>query len=231
MLKSHLKLIIFTYLLGSFIGPNIFADNELSAQMKAAQEKSKQLIEQLQKFQRSQGVQAQASTGEDFEESESQAIKPDISNKETQRVFLKMLKRYNRMDLDSIKAEMLHASKGTRTGKVFKDYPKTLDFMARLYQSPDALPRALEMKNDMDKLKDVGLYMLGTIVFGFLLGKLLVRPSMTFMTRVMMGLVKLLIVWGVRGAIIVHFYGYYLDPMWGIFLEVFVPGFGGVDTI
>jgi len=190
-----------------------FANEELQKQMEKLRNQSDSLVKQLNNFQKSQNnVQAKPTA-------------VNIDDAQTQRMMKKMLRRYQNMSVEEIKGELLQGSQGTKANQIFRQYPKTLEFMARIYQSKDAIPRALEMRSNMDKLKKVGFFMLGTFIFSFILGKIMIRPAMGLMRRITMGFFKALIVWFLRAGIIVYFYGYYLSPMWDIFDQVFIQDF------
>jgi hypothetical protein len=216
---NFLRITILILVLGPISGPSsVFANEELQKSLEQAREKSEELLKQFKNFQQANANQQQKPT-------QNTNAMAALNDPKTRRAMTKMLKRYQNMSVEDIEKEILTGSQGTKTHYFFKKYPKSLEFMARTYQDPQAIPRAIEMMDDRDKLKQVGIYMLGTIIISFLLGKIMIRPNMGLMKRLTMRLTRAVMIWGLRGGILVYFYGYYLSPMWRIAKTVFLRNF------
>lgn len=219
LMLNLLRITILILVLGPVFGPSsVSANEELKKSLEDARVKSEELLKQFKSFQ-----EANSNNGKN--KGSAPAATPDLNDPKTREAMSKMLKRYQSMSVEEIQNEMLVTTKGTKSHYFFSKYPKLLEFMARIYQDQQAIPRAMEMMDDRDKLKQVGLYMLGTIILSFILGKIMIRPTMGLMKRLTMRMTRTFMIWGLRGGILVYFYGYYLSPMWRISKTVFLRDF------
>lgn len=214
MHKNFLIFILKIMLLGSFFGPSSFASNtDLQKQMKQMQEQSEDLLKQFQNFQNANKKPSQKG------EKKAKANSKDMS-----KHINKMLERYRSMDLSEIEAELYKTSQGSKLGVIFDKFPKSLEFMARIYQDQVAIPRMIKMAEDYEKLKHASLYMLGTVLLSYILGKILIRHNMGLGRRFMMRIVRSLCIWSLRFGILGYFYGFYLSPLGRIIKTVFIDG-------
>lgn len=195
------------------MNPTLFAaDDNVEEQMEQMKKQSKLLLDQLEQFQK----QKEEYDDLDPEDPDSVAIHKEgtlpSQNADVEKLFKSMQKEYANMDYSEVRQQVKEMMYNSHLKPVAKKVPKVIDFMTHLYRSPDALPRIVQVAKDRDKLKYVGLYMLATVILGWLFGKFFIRPTYPFTKRFRRGLVKFTLIWCARIGILVHFYGYYLGP-------------------
>ncbi len=131
---------------------------------------------------------------------------------------------YQTMKPEKIKSLIEQRSKGTRAEMIYEKAPFLLDFVAQILHHKDVMPNLLRDSKDLQKTKTMGIMMIGTFVFSFILGFILKRIKAGFFTRVWLTLFKFSAVWALRVGILLHFYGDGLRPASKIFYSsVIIP--------
>lgn len=145
-----------------------------------------------------------------------------IDPKQLEKAFSLIQEQFKEKSVEDIEDDILKQTEGSVLHQILEKFPKLLTYVATLMKDKEALPQASKILHDREKLKEVGLWMLGTFLLGFILKKLLIQSGQGVLKRLSRYFLKSLILWGVRLGILVHFYGEYLNPMYKIFKEVFL---------
>lgn len=213
-------------IMGLFYGPVIFASSDLEQEMQDVQKKSENLIKQLKEL-HGQRKSDQSGSLEDLDtldEGSKQELTPEQMAM-AQEQMLEFLKRYHSMSITAIKTQILEAVQKESVRNMMTSYPVILDFMAHMLKDPHAIAQMYKVLDNREMLKNVGLYLLGTLVLSFILGKILLKPGLSFFTRLMRGLFRFSLIWALRVGILVHFYGEYLGPAAKVFNRVVIQDY------
>ncbi|EQC44348.1 hypothetical protein [Bacteriovorax sp. Seq25_V] len=209
MHKFVLTLLIFLKM-GLLCSPSVFAQSDIVDETyEELQAQSEEMVDAVKDLQKKYA--------------NPDAVKKNqIDPKQLEKTFALIQEQFRDKTIEDIEADILDQTKGSMLHELLKTFPKLLTFVATLMKDKEALPQASKILHDREKLKEAGLWMLGTFLLSFILKKLLIQSGQGILKRLGRYFLKSLILWGVRIGILVHFYGEYLNPIYKIFKKVFL---------
>jgi hypothetical protein len=225
MLKHITKVIFSIVIAGILNGPSfVYAqdDEDIQSQMELMRKQSAAIMQQLKTFQeQNEDLHNEGNGGKNG----ARKLPKKNPNMDFEQAFSMLQDQYKSMPFAQLRNHIKSTMEGTYLKPVVKAVPKTADFMAHMYQDDEAFPALFKMIKDRDKLKYVGIYILATVIAGWIFGNFYIRHNHKFATRLRRGIVKFALVWSARFAIIIYFYGDYLAPSAKIAKKVFLPEF------
>lgn len=134
------------------------------------------------------------------------------------RVALGPLQKMSEAELLNLLREN---SKDSPAVEYINHYPKLALFAVRLIKDAEALPALLKILDDQKKLIRFGGLMLFTIVFAFILRRLLKKEGRSVLMALSLWLLRFLIITSLRFGIIVYFYGKEIEPTFNLVTKTF----------
>jgi hypothetical protein len=110
---------------------------------------------------------------------------------------------------------------GSSASKYIEKLPKLAVFTVRLIKDKDALPSLAKILDDQERLIRFLGIMVSTMLFGFILRRLMKREGRSILKSVSLWFVRFLVISAMRFAIIIFFFSSELAPLMSITKETF----------
>lgn len=110
----------------------------------------------------------------------------------------------------------------SKWGPYLDQFPRLSLFSVRLIKDKDAIPSAVKIIENKDKLIWFGGFMISTFLIGFLLERIMRKENRSIVGSIGLYLLRVLILTGVRFAILIYFYGDELRPAGRVFKQTFL---------
>ncbi|MEA9358499.1 hypothetical protein SHI21_19845 [Bacteriovorax sp. PP10] len=144
-------------------------------------------------------------------------ISSDISN--SVRMALEPLQKLSEKDL----LKRLDESTKESVARPYMDqFPNITIFAVRLIKDKESIPSMAKILEDKDRLIWFVGAMLSTILFGFILKKVMHREGRSFLKAVLYFFIRMYIVFAVRVAIVYYFYSVEFTPAAKVFKATFM---------
>lgn len=144
---------------------------------------------------------------------------PGQSLSENIRIPLATLQKLSEEELLKLLKEN---TKESQFGPYLDKFPKLTLFSIKLIKDKEAIPSAVKIAEDKDKLIWFGGVMISTFLLGFLLERMMRKEGRSVLGSIGLYFLRVLILTGVRFAIIGYFYGKELTPAMKVFNETFL---------
>lgn len=144
-------------------------------------------------------------------------ISSDFSN--SVRMALEPLQKLSEKDL----LKRLDESTKDSVARPYMDqFPNITIFAVRLIKDKESIPSMAKILEDKDRLIWFAGAMLSTILFGFILKRVMHREGRSFLKAVLYFFIRMYIVFAVRVAIVYYFYSVELTPAAKVFKATFM---------
>ena len=137
---------------------------------------------------------------------------------EALRVALEPLQKMSEKELMALLKEN---TVGSSASKYIDKFPKLAVFTVRLIKDKNALPSLAKILDDHERLIRFLGIMISTMLFAFLLRRLMKREGRSILKSVSLWFVRFLIISALRFAIIIYFFSSELTPLMSITKETF----------
>jgi DNA-binding protein H-NS len=122
--------------------------------------------------------------------------------------------------------ELLHLlkenTKDSKWASYLDQFPRIRLLSVRLIKDKDAIPSAVKIIENKDKLVWFGGCLIATFILGFILERLMRKEGRGVLASIGLYMVRVLILTGVRLTIILYFYGEELKPASRVFKQTFL---------
>lgn len=110
----------------------------------------------------------------------------------------------------------------SKWGPYLDQFPRLSLFSVRLIKDKEAIPSAVKIIENKDKLIWFGGVMISTFLIGILLERIMRKENRSIMASIGLYLLRVLILTGIRFAVIIYFYGDELQPAGRVFKQTFL---------
>lgn len=144
-------------------------------------------------------------------------ISSEISN--SVRLALEPLQKLSEKDLLK---RLDEATKQSIARPYMEQFPNITIFAVRLIKDKESIPSMVKILEDRDRLIWFAGTMLFTIVFGFILKKVMHREGRSFLKAALYFFIRMYIVFAVRVAVVYYFYSVEFTPAAKVFKATFM---------
>lgn len=154
-----------------------------------------------------------------------QASNPEISKDQLEKMKLSEAIRLamgplKKLSSNEMKSMILDQARGSKHYNLLIDFPKILDFFVGIIKDENAVPQMVKVIEDKEKLKKFAAVMLCSIVFGFIIARIISTKEKNIYKIVGLFFFRVLIMFSIRISIICYFYSEELSPAFNVFTRV-----------
>ncbi len=146
-------------------------------------------------------------------------LKANSSYSESVRAALLPLQKLSEEELLK---RLDEATKDSAIRPYMNQFPNITLFTVRLIKDKESIPSAVKIVENKDRLITFASVMLFTIVFGFILKKIMHREGRSFIKAAFYFLIRVYLIFAIRIGIVYYFYGKELTPAAEIFKKTFL---------
>lgn len=144
-------------------------------------------------------------------------ISSEISN--SVRLALEPLQKLSEKELLK---QLDDSTKDSSVRPYMNQFPNIMLFSVRLIKDKESIPSMAKILEDKDRLIWFAGVMLFTVVFGFILKKVMHREGRSFLKAVLYFFIRMYIVFAVRVAVVYYFFSVELTPAAKVFKATFM---------
>lgn len=132
------------------------------------------------------------------------------------------LEKFQHLSEDELLQLLKENTKDSKWGPYLEQFPRIRLLSVRLIKDKDAIPSAVKIIENKDKLVWFGGWMVSTFILGFILERIMRKEGRGVLASIGLYMVRVLIMTGVRLTIILYFYGTELKPAGRVFKQTFL---------
>ncbi|MCO4754893.1 MAG: hypothetical protein KC478_10460 [Bacteriovoracaceae bacterium] len=197
-------------------GDGLENDPEFQKMIKGGIKDPKALMEKLQQIRAKNGKSTDVGT---IGQSGQKFSAKDLFKGNASKIISMMLQQFSNMSDDQVKASMLRGAQGKPQEKFLKNNPKFLNFAAKLFKDPIALPQFAKIIDQRRKLTFFVGANICVFLFGFFVRKVQKNrnPEKQFTTTMNQFIFRQILMNSIRLGVFLAFFHNEVGPLWKVF--------------
>lgn len=198
-----------------------------AAEIMKQQEKLKSQLEKMQNPQAGLVKQSEKLDTDHMIKSLIQASNPNLTKEQLDKMKLSeamslAMAPLKKMSSEDMKSMVLEQSRGSKYYNLLVQYPKFLSVIIELIKDDRAVPQMVKVIEDKDRLKTFAAVMLCSILFGFVVARIITTKDKNLFKIFGLFLFRVLFMISVRIGIIYYFFAEEIGPAFNVVLKVFL---------